>query len=108
MMLNQNTPISRRRFLATSAAAAGAMALGRAGLAEPAGAADDVHFFVIGDTHFLADKNNPTKLDPGSAGVTSALIDTLNRLPGTKIPDDAGGGNVGAPKGLIHAGDLID
>jgi predicted phosphodiesterase len=35
-------------------------------------------------------------------------VDVLNALPGTPIPEVAGGGVVGEPRGVIHAGDLID
>ena len=69
---------------------------------------EPVGFFLVGDTHFLADKENPAKLDPRSASNTSKLVATLNQLAGTTIPKEAGGGKVLAPKGLIHAGDLID
>ena len=92
---------SRREFSATALglpAALGAVADG----------GDAVAFFVVGDTHFLAGKEDPAKIDPRSAKVTSKLIDTLNRLPGTEIPAAAGGGKVLAPRGVIHAGDCID
>ena len=74
---------SRREFSATALglpAALGAVADG----------GDAVAFFVVGDTHFLAGKEDPAKIDPRSAKVTSKLIDTLNRLPGTEIPAAAG------------------
>lgn len=101
--------LSRRQFLANSAAAAGALALDRFGFAaEPPPPSGDAHFFIVSDTHYLADKADPAKLDARSAGVTRALIETLNRLPGTTIPDAAGGGTVGTPLGVIHGGDLID
>ena len=69
---------------------------------------DSVAFFLIGDTHYLADKNETGRLDERSSAVTSRLIETLNRLPGTTIPEPAGGGAVAAPRGVIHAGDIID
>src|SRR6185437_10344392 len=65
-------------------------------------------FFLVGDTHYLANKDEPQQLDPQSQAVTSRLIDTLNRLPGMMIPENAGGGIVARPRGVIHAGDLID
>jgi cytolysin (calcineurin-like family phosphatase) len=43
-----------------------------------------------------------------SAATTKGLIETLNRLPGTMIPKEAGGGMVLPPRGVIHCGDLID
>ncbi len=94
--------LSRRSFLAASAAGLAAPALGRAAAAEP------VSFFLVGDTHYRADLAAPAKLDARSAGVTGRLVDTLNKLPGTAIPAAAGGGTVAAPRGVIHAGDMID
>jgi predicted phosphodiesterase len=75
--------------------------------AEPS-AHDRVAFFLVGDTHFLANSEDTARLDDRSAVVTSRLIDVLNRLPGQAIPAAAGGGTVLAPKGVIHAGDCID
>ncbi len=69
---------------------------------------ETIGFFLVGDTHFLADKENPAKLDNKSLLVTSKIVDTFNRLAGTTIPSSAGGGKVLIPKGLIHAGDVID
>jgi cytolysin (calcineurin-like family phosphatase) len=94
--------LSRRQFLATSTAGLASTAFVNAKAAEP------VAFFVVGDTHFLADKADPKKLDARSAGTNTRLIDALNKLPGTSIPNTAGGGTVLAPQGLIHAGDCID
>lgn len=95
--------LSRRQFLGASVGAA---------LSAPnllaAESAPDVAFFLVGDTHYLADKENPGKMDAVSAGTNARLIDTLNKLPGTAIPEAAGGGKVLTPQGLIHAGDLID
>ncbi|VTS08128.1 metallophosphoesterase family protein [Tuwongella immobilis] len=67
-----------------------------------------IGFFLVGDTHFLADKDNPKSLDARSAAVTSKLVDWLNSLPGSEIPAKAGGGRVLPPLGVIHAGDCID
>lgn len=98
--------ITRREFVGTVAAAAAVPALLRADKSpDPA---DAVAFFLVGDTHFLADKENPSKLDARSAAVTSRLVDLLNSLPGTPIPEAAGGGKVLQPRGVIHAGDCID
>jgi predicted phosphodiesterase len=69
---------------------------------------DPVSFFLVGDTHFLANKEDPARLDERSAAVTARLVDVLNALPGTEIPAFAGGGTVLAPRGVIHAGDCID
>ncbi|MFO0880904.1 MAG: metallophosphoesterase [Gemmataceae bacterium] len=67
-----------------------------------------VAFFAVGDTHFLASKENPARLDERSATVTARLVDLLNTLPGTELPKSAGGGTVLTPRGVIHAGDCID
>ena len=67
-----------------------------------------VAFFLVGDTHLLADKKDPTKLDERSAALSSGLIDTLNKLPGTEIPKEAGGETVLPARGVVHAGDCID
>lgn len=69
---------------------------------------EPVAFFLIGDTHILADKLDPGQIDQRSASLINRLADTLNRLPGTKIPNEIGGGNVLNAKGVIHAGDCID
>jgi cytolysin (calcineurin-like family phosphatase) len=101
--------LTRRGFLTTASAALGAAGLRATGLAARAAEAGDrFSFFLVGDTHYLARKEAPENLDPVSQAVTSRLIDALNRLPGTAIPEAAGGGTVGQPSGLIHAGDVID
>jgi len=97
--------LSRRSFLkAGTAALAGVCVPGFAA----ATAAPLASFFVIGDTHFRADKDAPDKLDEDSATGTHGLVDTLNRLAGTDIPAEAGGGKVATPMGVLHVGDLID
>ena len=95
----------RRRFLAASA---GLTVAAVARPADPQPKDEPVAFFAIGDTHFLADKDDTAKLDKRSAGVTARLVDVLNRLPGEDIPKEAGGGKVLAPRGAIHVGDCID
>jgi predicted phosphodiesterase len=98
--------VSRRRFLGTAAAAVTLPAVAKPD--EPKPKDEPVAFFVVGDTHFLADKDDPAKLDKRSGPVCGRLVDVLNRLPGTDIPKEAGGGTVLAPRGVIHAGDCID
>ncbi len=95
----------RRTFLG-SAAALALPAVGRP--ADPKPKDEPVAFFVVGDTHFLASKDDTAKLDKRSAGVCGRLIDVLNKLPGEDIPKEAGGGKVLAPKGVVHVGDCID
>src|SRR5688572_17940954 len=103
---------SRREFLKSTAALSGAALLG--GLptfarGADAAVAEDVSFFLLSDTHYLADVADPAKLDPRSADATSRLVDAVNALPGSAIPAEAGGGAVAAkPRGVIHAGDVID
>lgn len=108
--------ISRREFAARAAqASATALGLGVgarfdrfAARAEESSGNSKVAFIVVGDTHYLADKNNPVKMETRSKDVCGRLVDTLNRLPGTEIPSEAGGGKVAETAGLIHAGDIID
>jgi predicted phosphodiesterase len=98
-------PTLSRRELLASAPALVAPGLVRAD--EPK-KSDALAFYVVGDTHYFADKDNVAKLDPRSAGTCGRLLDVLNALPGTDIPKEAGGGKVLAPHGLLHAGDCID
>lgn len=96
--------LSRREFLGTSLTTAAVLG----GASAQTQAENAVAFFLVGDTHYLADKQKPEELDATSAGTNRRLIEVLNRLPGTAIPENAGGGKVATPNGLIHAGDLID
>ncbi len=94
---------SRRQFLvALGATAAGAVLPARAAIPPLAS------FFVVGDTHFFADKTQPDQLDATSASYTARLVDTLNRLPGTEFSEVVGGGKVPVPNGVLHVGDVID
>jgi predicted phosphodiesterase len=70
--------------------------------------AKPVAFALIGDTHYLANKESPGEMDVASAGVNTQLIETLNKLSGREITSTAGGGRVAELSGVIHAGDLID
>lgn len=111
---------NRREFLGRAIAGSAAMAGGSAVAvarqaalaADPntatAAVGDAICFYVIGDTHYLADREQPTVLDPRAGEICGKLVDTLNQLPGTEIPESAGGGRVGQPRGVIHAGDVID
>jgi hypothetical protein len=69
---------------------------------------DTIGFFAIGDTHYFANERSTHELMDSSVVNCQGLIDTLNRLEGTPIPDLAGGGNVASIRGVIHAGDIID
>jgi hypothetical protein len=61
--------------------------------------AGDVTFFVGSDTHY-GNANN--------AEINRKVIDQMNWLPGTPMPDKAGGGIVKTPRGVILDGDLLD
>jgi hypothetical protein len=102
----QPSRLSRRDFLVTTASIAAATA-SRRSVAEEFDN-QSVAFVLVGDTHYLANKESPGELDPQSAPVNSQLIDMINRLSGTEIATEAGGGRVAALQGVIHAGDLID
>jgi cytolysin (calcineurin-like family phosphatase) len=99
------TSLPRREFLAASLASACALARADERKADER---LDLAFFFVADTHYLADVKDTKKLDKRSADTTSRLVDQLNKLPGTAIPDSAGGGKVAAPRGVIHGGDVID
>ncbi len=70
--------------------------------------AEPIAFFLIGDTHLLANKKDNAKLDERSAALAGQLVNVMNKLAGTEISKAAGGGTVLAPRGVIHAGDCID
>lgn len=103
--LSMKRPTLTRRDLLVSSAAAGASLWG--GRAAPA-QEDKIAYFFVSDTHYLADRATPEKLDGRSASNTSGLIEQLNHLAGTEIPEAACGGKVMTPAGVIHGGDLID
>lgn len=100
--------LSRRHFLQLSATGAGAFALGPLLANESASAADGdkACFFLVGDTHYLADLEKTDQLDATSRDYTERLIGWLNQLPDTEIAAEAGGGKVRV-QGVVHAGDLI-
>ena len=115
-MTNRTLPtarLSRRQLLrSTAAAAAAGWSLCRTTAGAPAAAttapSEPVSFFLVGDTHYYADKAAPDVIDPASAATNGRLIGWLNRLPGTVVPAGAGGRTLPVPRGVIHAGDLID
>lgn len=107
-MLN---PIDRRRFLGSSLLASSSLASSSLAFSrdfEPKPQKPSAAWFLIGDTHYLANAENTAKMDDASQATNQNLIDQLNRLPGSLIPESAGGGFVAKTNGVIHAGDLID
>jgi predicted phosphodiesterase len=105
-MENDMGALKRRSLLGFFAAAA--IMLVAVWTAAPKPVAEPVAFFLIGDTHLLANKKDPAKVDDRSAALSAGLVDALNKLAGTEIPNTAGGGKVLTPRGVIHAGDCID
>ena len=102
---------TRRQFLQLTATATGAFTLSPLfadGVPASAASGESTAFFLIGDTHYLGDKEKPEQLDETSRDYTKRLIEWLNKLPGTDLPAEAGGGKVAQVRGLIHAGDMID
>jgi predicted phosphodiesterase len=102
--------LDRRTLLLASGSAALGTALAWPTQNTQAQESDDnrLAFFVIGDTHYLADKTAPDKIAPDSADICGRLVQTMNDLAGKEIPATAGGGKVVQPRGVIHAGDIID
>lgn len=84
------------------AGALGAALLAGQAQAPPAAMAEEQGFtcFVIGDPQINIEKW-------GTAG-TDKMIDIMNGLPGSDFPVAAGGGKVGAPRGVLVLGDLVD
>lgn len=100
--------MNRRQFLRQSAAVLGSAACPSLRAASAPQPPPLACFFLVSDTHFLAEKLQPDLLNETSRLYTSRLVQKLNCLPGTAIPDEAGGGTVGAVQGVIHTGDVVD
>jgi len=111
---SHNPPIqrswSRRDFLQTGAIAAAATATGLPLAKSIASTSTDkpLAFFIISDTHYLAQRDSPSEMIPGSRALNQRLIDTLNNLPGKELPEEVGGGTIAEPSGVIHLGDIVD
>lgn len=102
---------TRRQFLSSAVGVgAGLLTASRGVSASPVTTSEDpiLSFFVVGDTHYLAERENPDRIDPRSHVACSNLVDTLNRLPGSRLPSELGGGQVLDPQGVIHVGDIVD
>lgn len=111
--LLENIQSTRRQFVSTVSGAGLASVTFASGLSQEstgqeAASNEVLSFIVAGDTHYLADKDFPERMDAKSQAICGRLVDTFNRLAGTSIPDEAGGGVVRPPLGLIHVGDIID
>ncbi len=68
-------------------------------LASPSASARDLTFFHVSDTHY-------GRSSTGDQGL-AALVDLMNRLPGTPYPTNLGG-TVSPPRGVIHTGDVTE
>lgn len=97
-------PLARRDFLAGCLAAPAALLRADEQNQEKL----DLAFVFLADTHYLADRKDPSKLDPRSLDTNTRLVELLNKLPGMSIPERAGGGTVATPRAVLHGGDLID
>jgi hypothetical protein len=97
--------LQRRHFIRQLAYSTAAL-----GLSRYSRAADEslARFFVVADTHYCADADAITRMDETSALYNARLVEWLNKLPGTRFPDEVGGGEVPMPHGVIHAGDIVD
>src|SRR6476469_5550725 len=100
------TRLHRRYYLGVLATGLMMLVVAVSAQTKPQG--EPVAFFLIGDTHLLANKKDAAKLDDRSVALSSGLVETLNKLTGMEIPQTAGGGKVLPPRGVIHAGDCID
>ena len=102
--------MNRRRFLQLTASTSGFFALRPLFAAEGDAALPQkgASFLVASDTHYLANKEQPEAMDETSREINARLIEWLNKLPGTDIPAEAGGGKVDGVNGVVHSGDLID
>jgi hypothetical protein len=61
--------------------------------------ANDVTFFAGSDGHYGVG---------GSDELNRQVIDMMNSLAGTPVPDEIGGGVVRTPRGVVLSGDLLD
>jgi hypothetical protein len=98
---------SRRRFLTTGLAAAGA-GLPAGVFGAPAPGKGELAFFVVSDTHYEAILETPEKLDPERLVINQRVVDLLNSLPGKDLPAEMGGAKIQTPAGVLHLGDIID
>ncbi len=102
------SPLSRRELLRRGALATAGAAIGARGLHAWAQRDDDLAFFIISDTHMLADATMPSRVDAERFAMNERLIDLLNTLPGQPLPSSLGGGVVQRPRVVLHLGDIAD
>ena len=109
-VIRHSMSMNRRRFLQLSTSAAGLFALRPLFAADDAGApiSKGASFLLASDTHYIANKEQPDAMDETSREINARLVEWLNKLPGTDIPAEAGGGEEDGVHGVIHSGDLID
>jgi cytolysin (calcineurin-like family phosphatase) len=103
--------INRRRFIADAALTTSALSLMPSVFGSPitpVAEENRVSFFIVGDTHYCADAMDISKMNGNSASYNASLVDQLNRLAGSTLPGEIGGGTVAEPHGVIHVGDIID
>jgi cytolysin (calcineurin-like family phosphatase) len=103
--------LSRRSLLGAGAAAASTMSWNwpaTAATEAVSGADDRFSFLIISDTHLLAQRDSPGRIDEGSAALNDRLIEAINELSDQSLPEQLGGGTVDTPRGVIHLGDVID
>jgi predicted phosphodiesterase len=106
-MINRRCFIRDTAIAALSASAGGA-ATSNASDSGSASTDDAISFFVVGDTHYCVDANNPKTLASNSAQYNSQLVQQLNQLPGTFFSPETGGTAISKPRGVIHVGDIVD
>ena len=96
--------ISRRAFLGSLPVGAALVPQVLAQTSQSLG----ISFFVVGDTHYSAMQEDPSKMMDHSLQTNQSLLRWLNELPGKEFSANLGGGVIPEPEGVIHVGDIID
>jgi cytolysin (calcineurin-like family phosphatase) len=60
----------------------------------------EVTFFLTSDLHY--------GVSPTVAAANAMTVDAMNALPGETWPNGPGGGSIGAPRGVVVLGDLVE
>src|SRR4051812_13913316 len=101
--------LTRRHFLASSAAAASALWLRDVAIAaDPGPTKVDFSFWQVSDTHILCDADDGSRIDKASAAINAEVVRLVTAPPGSAPPPAMGGGALPKPTGIIHTGDTID